>query len=512
MIPHGKQLIFISALLCLFGIYKSRNKARQLPLPNVSVQTPHPDRPPSLAISELPGYTGWARPSSTLAGRFRIQQVQKQVPLAHHDWSLTLVCDNNCPESAQPWFFVRAYGPAILTGSVETIRNNNKNNKMFKVTIHPHLAGFYTLEVVLTYSNPQRIEHFPLTKEQLPPSFYEGYLIPGFPMQITVTDENHKELIEKPFCSHEHLVINSDNDDVWKRASWRILSTNRQPRNFLGDNNNVTLRGYQWGNNSLGFTATYEYITCKLIGSLSEGYNRQCKNKKTLNVIMIGDSVMRLQKDFLEQNLSSDLVNITFVELYGGILRCSRLSGPRVEDLTESLQKSAAEQTVVIFNSGMHDIHRLCGHSWAEDRAEYLTSGEQTLPCTMNYQKAMRELLESVHTIPAAAYIFQTTTAAWPKYGNYGIAWDPRNAQELPLDEAFSKRFNQVAIDEIQRHQANDFHIIDAYWITLARPDNREINQRADIGKKLSHPGYEVISHMVRIWWQATLSILCSTR
>jgi hypothetical protein len=383
---------------------------------------------------------------------------------------------------------------------------------MFQVTIHPHLPGTYTLEVVLTYSDPQRIEHFPLTPEQLPPSFYEGYFIPGFPMQVTVINGEHNDRMEKPFCSREHLVLNNNNDDdEWKRASWKILTTNRQRSAYYGDNSNITLRGYQWGHNSLGFTAAYEYVQCKLIATPAEGRTRQCKDKKTLlQLVMIGDSVMRLQKDFLEQNLSSDFVNITFLELYGGFLRCSRLSGPRLMDLIQSL-KSAAEHTVVIFNSGMHDIHRLCGHSWAQDRTEYLTNAELTLPCTMNYQMAMRELVESVHQIPAAAYIFQTTTAAWPKYGNYGIAWDPRNAQELPLDEAFSKRFNQIAIDEIKKRRAKDFHILDAYWITLARPDNRETNQRADIGKKLSHPGYEVVSYMVRIWWQVTLSIVCPT-
>ena len=54
----------------------------------------------------------------------------------------------------------------------------------------------------------------------------------------------------------------------------------------------------------------------------------------------------------------------------------------------------------------------------------------------------------------------------------------------------------------------NNIIITDTYWMTLSRPDNREIDKRSDIGKKLSHPGLEVIDAMIRIWFTLAMQLL----
>ena len=46
----------------------------------------------------------------------------------------------------------------------------------------------------------------------------------------------------------------------------------------------------------------------------------------------------------------------------------------------------------------------------------------------------------------------------------------------------------------------NDIEIMDGYWITLARPDNRQIGLVSNRGKHLVHPGEEVLRAMVRNW------------
>jgi len=554
-------------------------RGREHPPPSAQQQQP------TLSLTDLPGYTGWARPEATLAGHFAIKEQQQQQQQQQHydamvdqDWSIVVQChhDSYCSAQQQPWFFVRAYGPAIVTGTVEPLlassssNNNNKNNNNdeYKVAIHPLVPGQYWLEVVLTYSHPIDPQHFPLLST-LPPPYYEGYLLPGFPLSLTVrgttTTSNSKttttttttpSTMRQQYCTAEQLtlLLSGDNDDdfqqEWKRASWRVVHTNKQTPYHHDDNDddgdehhgttsNVTLRGYQWGHNSLGFQAAYEYRDCRLHHDLTKAItilqqqssSSSCSSSSSftktnkLHIILIGDSVMRLQKDYLRQQLNPEMVDITFLELYGGALRCARQSGPYVNDLIHGSNNAAhhPRRTVVLFNSGMHDIHRLCGPSFADDRTTYLTIPDelQQQSCLQVYQTAIRQLTATVQQIPAAVRLFQTTTAAWPKYGNYGVAWSPRYAQELPLDAHFVERFNQVAIHEIQNLTKNSssssnshnkpIAVVDAYWMTLARPDNRETNQDADIGKKLSHPGYEVVSFMVRVWWQVAVQLLlCS--
>ena len=110
--------------------------------------------------------------------------------------------------------------------------------------------------------------------------------------------------------------------------------------------------------------------------------------------------------------------------------------------------------------------------------------------------------------------VFQTTTAAWPKYGNYGIGWE-HYQQSMPLVSDFVSAFNEIAFDVLQSDDDNDdsdskeraISIMDGYWITISRPDNREFG---DIGKKLSHPGREVLSVLTRRWSMMILERLCS--
>lgn len=523
------QYMLLGLALGIVGVFTVLNSFRSVP--SLSQASTNSLPLPSLAVSELPGYTGWARPATTLAGLFRIKQRDTHA-VALQNWSLTLTCDvcSGGEDHYHSWFYVRAYGPAILTGVVEQHEGSSVD---YVVTFHPVTAGQYTVEVVLAYSHPIDPEGFPLALEQLPPPYFEGYLVQGFPLQLIVWDAASAITAyhQKPYCAVEQLTVSelsATDTPLWRRATWTVTSTNKQMMHHDKSTvPKVTLEGYQRGHNSLGFTAAFQYTDCRLIEHLDlvtdVTTTKTCSKAVTdqVHIILIGDSVMRLQKDWIKRHMPSEKVLVTFMEIFGGALRCARLSGPNVIQFQNPAPgATAAHRTVVIFNTGMHDIHRLCGHQWIDDRTKYLTEDELRFSCTTNYRTAIRELADAVLKIPAAVHIFQTTTAAWPKYGNYGVAWDPRYAQELPLDAAFVERFNLIAVSEI--HSINNaavpvigsphfVQIVDAYWITLARPDNRETNKNADIGRKLSHPGLEVISHMVRIWWQTAWQLLlCS--
>jgi hypothetical protein len=82
----------------------------------------------------------------------------------------------------------------------------------------------------------------------------------------------------------------------------------------------------------------------------------------------------------------------------------------------------------------------------------------------------------------------------------------------MPLVSDFSETFNEIAFEVLQEHNTNGSNdqekilIMDGYWITYARPDNREYG---DIGKKLSHPGDEGLSAMSRIWAKIIVDKVC---
>jgi len=178
-----------------------------------------------------------------------------------------------------------------------------------------------------------------------------------------------------------------------------------------------------------------------------------------------------------------------------------------------TLASDPNERRIVMFNTGLHDILRLCSAEaeFSKDRKDYLSAKEQQQSCTALYRQAVRLLANVVDQFPAELKIFQTSTAGWPKYGNYGLAWDPGRGQGLPMDPSFVQFFNQIAMETLGEEQFrnSNIRILDGYWITLARPDNRETSSRADTGKKLAHSGFEVVDAMVQVWSTLLIQTVC---
>ena len=515
-----------------------------------------------LAPGELPGYTGWARPESTLAGKFVVIDESKRVVTAGTTWHVTLQCHHqDCPHSSDigetvqssSWFYVRAYGPAIVTGIVVQQLQKSKRNQ-YRINIPFLDPGLYTVEVVLTFSVVPALDTFPLTNQKDVPN-YEGYLVAGFPRQVQVVGNTVDEPVT--YCSRDDLLLSSSETqqqdqqqypatDLLHNGRWKVVDSNRwAAHTLILPTHNIHLAAYQKSYNSLGVKLVYERPNCRILEprhhkkwwetclatatatAVSNDSNNN-SNAPILHFILIGDSTMRLQKDTLEAwwqtPIQQGRVKVTFVELYGGTLRCERLSGPRVSDLRRALAMSLSndnsssnnnnindEQRVVLFNTGLHDIHRLCGTEWQSDRQQYLTPHELQISCMEVYRTAvLPTLVNAVLQLPATVRIFQTTTAAWPKYGNYGVAWNPARGQGLPLDAGFVEQFNRIAAEFLSPPPYQDkIQIVDGYWITLARPDNREIDKESNLSKKLSHPGAEVVQAMVRIWTHVMLRTIC---
>ena len=171
----------------------------------------------AVAPGELPGYTGWARPEKTLARSFSIKSISTSTTVGRntsnipgikgYEYVVTVKCEghkdcvvnnvnnsksHNINDNCASLFFLRAYGPAVIPGTV-TSRSCGSNSIdvdysagggsvcYYEISFVFYDPGPYTIEVVLTFSSPPPITAFPLGKElneQEP--HYEGYLLPGF--------------------------------------------------------------------------------------------------------------------------------------------------------------------------------------------------------------------------------------------------------------------------------------------------------------------------------------------
>ena len=466
----------------------------------------------ALSPGELPGYTGWARPERTLAGYFLISSISHSQPRVGEKFAISLRCQghDDC-SNGESLFFVRAYGPSVVAGLVQS-----NGGGQYVVEIRFLDPGTYTLEVVLNFSNVPSFDEFPLSSDRQQPS-YEGYLLPGFPMQVPVQRISEVRS-SSTFCSVENLTENSLTGAMSK-ARWVVTARANGP-GYASETleHPITKAGYKRNIHSLGIHMSYQFVGCQLMTRSAmaklEGDNHpfhKCggeEKPQTLQVIFIGDSVMRLQKEQFD-GFVKHLPNVqtTFINLAGGFRRCQKF-GPDIEAHLKDLQNRRPDDLkAVLFNTGLHDIHRLCGQEWSQDRYDYLDKKKldsDKFVCLEEYKTLLEEFASIIQAFSADLRVFQSTTAAWPKYGNFGIEWS-HGGQSLPLAADTVFRFNEVAIAVLEKYQ-NDIQVMDGYWITYTRPDNREVGA---IGSKLSHPGLEVQGAMGIIWSMMILDKVC---
>jgi len=452
---------------------------------------------PSLRPGDLPGYTGWLRPSSSLAGYFSVVRVEERPARIGSNWTIRVECHH--PEGRQSGgslFYVRAYGPAILPGVVHDYRNGT-----YDVSVAFFDPGTYQLEIVLTFSKPTPFEKLPVHG---PPS-YEGFLLPGFPMEIVVPFEKSRELSPpKKVCGMSDLLFTNKRSAI-EMGRWLVTKKITE----LNFTSNKPLRradaflGYETGTNSIGFQADYYPLNCSLISrreaedarillSLLERTNMPLESKPMIKVLFIGDSTMRLQKDFVDSHyfggasLRTELINTS-----GGIIPTM----PAIKARLSELRKERANY-FVIFNTGLHDINKLCVFKSTNNHL-YIDISAPGFSCFTTYATALEEFVDLVMAFPSHLTVYQTTSAGWPKWGVYGAAWPPTMPQELALSPNAVERLNEIAWEILER---KGVPTIDSYWLSLARPDNREVDLVNELSKHLVHPGLEVLSVTTRIW------------
>jgi hypothetical protein len=493
--------------------------------------------PPSklaLTLGDLPGYTGWARPFYTLAGLFEPPILLHPPGLVGHNVTVRVQCradlnenTNNNPDHhpchrGGSLFYARAYGEAILPGRIHDYRNGT-----YDVSIFPLDAGQYFLEVVLAFSNPPPLEDFPLKKGVEEPAF-EGYLLPGFPMTLHVAPPQIQYLTQSksrvPICLAKDLVENTTENAV-ENGRWVVAEKAvARPSTKRTNTKPSSLAGYQAGVYSLGMRMDYKPRNCALLEEDDLPMAFQCmkniKKRKKLHVIYIGDSNLRMQEEYFvsfldeikfhygsETSSNNFLlpINTTRIMLYGGMNETLANVSSALNDLRRT--RDSKTQYFIIFNSGLHDITKRC----ARPKRKSTRIPPALDSCSEDYGGSLTKLAQLVLEFPAKLRVFQTTTAGWMKYGNFGFAWPPDTVQTLPRDPNFVQHLNEVAWKVLRGNpaMANKIQIMDAYWLTLARPDHREVNKVNFIGKHLVHCGPEILSTLTRKWIMMILQFLC---
>ena len=481
----------------------------------------------NIAPGELPGYTGWARPETTLARFFSIESISTESPQLGEEFVITIRCEGHedCYEGSS-LFFLRAYGPSVVPGTVR--HHSVDDNDLYDITFVFYDPGLYTVEVVLTFSNPPPISAFPLSQESDQPA-YEGFLLPGFPLFVQTQENNtsindkHENHINNELCKFDDLIETSKTSAI-NKARWKVTGRSNG-RGYSSKNSPMDMHGYITNRNSLGIQMEYRYLSgCDLLSEAVFDTNitmndnqpnntnlfSQCPRK--IQVLYIGDSVLRVQMDKLKSLAGTTTSNIEFrfLSLHLGYRRNQILGPSNVQRFLDQVRQNNPNDTIVIlFNTGLHDIHQLCGAENGNDRHQYLNRSipDSDFSCLDEYRLILDEFVNIIQNYSAADLkIFQSSTAAWPKYGNWNIEWN-YYPQRMPLASDFVSAFNDVAFDVLSQKNGT-INIMDGYWITYSRPDNREYGS---VGKKLSHPGDEVLSAMSRIWAKMILDKVCNS-
>jgi hypothetical protein len=295
------------------------------------------------------------------------------------------------------------YGPSVLAGHVTAIGNGQ-----YEVAFFPQDAGLYWIEVVLTFSSTPAFVEFPVHEEL----GYEGYLLPGFPMQ-TIVDESSTapfttttNQIHLPLCSAKELSLATMFDGI-SIGRWKVV-----------EKHDATTES------PLGITMDYQprascsiAITPTILGRCL--YSHAAATSKPLRIILVGDSVMGLQyQQILDMAIPG--VKVSYIYAGGGL-------AASLETVTTQLTSliDPDEERAVLFNSGLHDIMTLWNqmHNITEIEGEYHR--------TYHYRQNLQNFIDFLSAYPASSRIFQLTTAAWPKWGIGASDGQPKSNNHL---------------------------------------------------------------------------------
>jgi hypothetical protein len=428
--------------------------------------------------------------------------------------AIALTCTGHpaCADGGVVWD-VRAYGPAVVTGRVHDFHNGT-----YLLEFVPWDAGVFVVEAVVAYSQRPAWHDLPRIWTTHPVSHYcyEGYLLPEFPLEIDIAaaidkndDNDLHHSVSLPYCTTDQLVDHSPQDALVTRR-WVVSDVNRG-KEYQGLTV-PSLTGYKTSVNSLGVRFQYQHRYCNLISesdvqnpdTLHQALRGTNVTAQDLHVILIGDSNM-YQQQLLFQDYFGGSIKTSLLGTYDGLMK----SLPDIKDALQrilSTRKSPSTRFYILFNSGLHDMYQMCAAANEQNREIYIPHyNNSQFTCLSYYETLLTELVQLVLDFPADLRVWQSTTAAWPKWGNYQGGWPPQYCQVFPMSPQLCEVANEVAWPIMQRHS---LPIMDAHWLTRPRPDHRQVMHDNPIGKVLVHAGMDVYSVLTRQWSMMILESL----
>jgi hypothetical protein len=316
-------------------------------------------------------------------------------------------------------------------------------------------------------------------------------------------------------------LLESSPTSALKTGRWVVAEKmidrpfSRENRVF-DQNGNITLDGYQRGDNSIGFRMDYRPVHCSLLDEAAvkgPAILHECMQQsqytfsnRLLHLILVGDSNMIAQDNWArDAGLFGHRYKRSFVGTHDGInVKLPEIKMNLTQLIKNDSESGVSSHYVVIFNSGLHDIIHLCGSEYFGLNISFIERGHAR--CVDTYRQRLREFAGMMKEFPSALTVFQTTTAAWPKWGLFGNAWPADKKQSLPFSSSFAEHFNEIAWEVMKEF---DIPVMDTYWLTLSRPDHREVNKENGIAEKMAHAGVEVYSVLVRKWAMLILETIC---
>ena len=295
-----------------------------------------------IAITELPGYTGWNRNrfNSKVDQCFiekignRTVAVDASLNILRYDisintnniWSVSVACPNVTVTAEQghlpiPLFYGRAYGPAILAGyqnASTSMVHNGVQYSLTEISFSFLDPGLYTVEVALESMHSPNIYSLPHTSDLA----YDGFLLRGFPLILNVTTSidiscNTAESCKMTLCTSKDIEA----DFSILSGRWIVLGhTSRIMNKPTVDEfsfNDQMFRSYAQGSNRLSIEADYQPIHCMLAPLRpSLVLLEACTQDTGIHFILIGDSVTQQHEQAL-QILLNPRNRLTFVDLKG---------------------------------------------------------------------------------------------------------------------------------------------------------------------------------------------------
>ena len=304
-----------------------------------------------------------------MANYFSIASFSTTQPIVGNDFLITISCqghvscnansNNSNKSQKQNLFYLRAYGPSVIAGKLMTDddrRDDSDGGRDGDYVLQFHFLdpGVYTVEAIMTFSNTPSFAQYPLRADIYKNEpYYEGYSVPGFPLQVrvssssatsSVSSSSHSSLsssraqqppqpTQQRYCSSLELTEQSSSSAL-RKARWKVKSKTNMPGYTSGTiDYPISEDGYKHNIHSIGIQMTYEYTNCTLLsksafskrqgnnnpfyqcgggGSGSDQRQQQKAKKKKLIVIFIGDSVMRIQRNMFDgyiKSLDKDVID-----------------------------------------------------------------------------------------------------------------------------------------------------------------------------------------------------------